>query len=370
MQIDKAEQWERYRERELGLATPILSKLGFTLESEQVHTEGERYLMTGSRDVGGGGYKLVLLGRRDSDKTRVIIKISSDAAGIQEINTEREARKTLQTLTFAYKTLRIPEEIVYARVGHHTIFVTTFIEQDSAFLSRTNKEQFSLALQALKAQESIYATTYAHRKAVRSVFGVWRAQDYLDSFVRLSDTAVQNDPDNDLLKNLLTRASSLLTGEHRTLEQYCGFLTHADFVPHNLRVRDGTVYLLDSASLHFGNKYESWARFANFMLLYNRQLETALIDYVKNNRTPAEVLSLRLMRIYKLAKLLEYHTGTLSQTSGNMHKLSTERVRFWSEVLASLLDDKPLSQDVISQYQRERDSLRSDTEKKRQEALH
>ena len=36
-------------------------------------------------------------------------------------------------------------------------------------------------------------------------------------------------------------------------------------------------------------------------------------------------------------------------------------------MLESLIDDRPLSQEVITRYQRERDSLRSVEEKKRQE---
>ena len=81
--------------------------------------------------------------------------------------------------------------------------------------------------------------------------------------------------------------------EHRTvIERYSGFLTHNDFVPHNLRVSGKEVYLLDYSSMLFGNKYESWARFLNFMIHHNRPLELALANYVRTNRGEEEYLEL------------------------------------------------------------------------------
>lgn len=370
MQHNAQKKWEQYREIELHVVIPMLEKLGFEIEPEQPHTGGERFLMAGKRDVGGGGYKLVLLGTRVTDQKRVVIKISSDREGIREIATEQRAREILRILKFAYQTLHAPLEILYITGGTHTVSVTAHLGQEKTFLSRPLEEQFALALQAFKAQESVHATTYSHTRVIRKVFGIWGAQDYLDSFEMFLKTATQSDPDNHALAQSLARARVFLTDHRDTIEQYCGFLTHADFVPHNVRVYEGNVYLLDSASLHFGNKYESWARFLNFMLLYNRPLEKAFLQYVHDNRTPEEELSLRLMRIYKLGKLLEYHAGTIPKTSGDMNTLGKKRVEFWREALESLLDNQPLSEEVISDYQQERDSLRSDEEKKRQEALH
>lgn len=363
-------EWEHYRERELSAAARLLEKLGFELKDEQPHIGGERFLMTGERDVGGGGYKLVLLGTRIKDHKKVVIKISSDKEGIREIAAERRAREILRILKFAYQTLHAPGEILYITGGTHIVSVTAHIAQKQTFLSRPLEEQFSLALQACKAQESVHATTYSHTKVIRTVFGIWGVQEYLDSFELFLTAAIRSDPQNHALAQSAAKARGFLAEHRDTIEQYCGFLTHADFVPHNLRVYQDNVYLLDSASLHFGNKYESWARFLNFMLLYNRPLEEALLKYVHDNRTPEEELSLRLMRVYKLGKLLEYHTSALSKTSGNLNKLSRKRVEFWREVLESLLDNQPLSEEGISRYQSERDSLRSEEEKKRQEALH
>ena len=75
---DAKNQWEEYRESEMREVAPILEELGFSLDETQVHTAGERFLMAGARDVGGGGYKLVLLGKRRSDGMRAVIKVSSE----------------------------------------------------------------------------------------------------------------------------------------------------------------------------------------------------------------------------------------------------------------------------------------------------
>ncbi|TSC68922.1 MAG: hypothetical protein G01um101456_431 [Parcubacteria group bacterium Gr01-1014_56] len=367
---DAQRQWEEYRARELRGASPVLQKLGVTLEAEQVHTEGERFLMAGERDVGGGGYKLVLLGQRQRDSKRVVIKLSSTRDGRREIETERAARETLRSLRFAYHALLSPEEILFINKGAYTILATEFIDQDKNFLTRSVEEQFSLALRALKAQEGVHATTYSHAQVIRSVFGISGVEEYLRSFKKFAHSTVSNDPDNVALAETLNWAEAFLEAHRDTIEQYSGFLTHADFVPHNLRVRDDDIYLLDSASFHFGNKYESWARLLNFMLLYNRPLERAFIQYVRDNRTPEESLSLRLMRIYKLGKLLEYHAGALSKTSGNMHELSKKRVEFWRAAMYALLVDTPLEESTITEYKNARNSLRSEEEKRRQEALH
>jgi len=362
--------WETYRDRELARARALLATLGLELDHEQPHTGGERFLMNSARDVGGGGYKLVLLGRRVSDQARVIIKISSDKDGIREIETEHRAREILRTITFAYRKLHAPAELLYITGGDHTLSVTAHINQDQTFVSRPLKEQLTLSLQALKAQESVHATTSSHVKAIRRVFGVWGARDYLHSFATFRASVTRDYSGDATLATSIERAETLLHSEQDAIEQYCGFLTHADFVPHNLRVYEGNVYLLDAASLHFGNKYESWARFLNFMLLYNRDLERSLLQYLRDNRTPEELESLRLMRIYKLGTLLAYYTHTLSQTSGELHMLNQKRIDFWRTVLDRMLDKREVPEEVITGYQRERDTLRSEEEKKRQEALH
>jgi hypothetical protein len=362
--------WEEYREQELARTSPILQELGFILDQEQAHIGGERFLMVGERDVGGGGYKLVLTGTRASDGKRVIIKVSSDAKGKKEIRTERQARETLHALKFAYFTILSPQEILFTERKGITIFITAYIEQEKTFLERPIEEQFSLALVALKTQEGMHAATPSHINFIRDTFGIWDADTYLKSFGKFETQAILFHSANPALVETFKKAKSYLQQHRETIEQYCGFLTHADFVPHNLRIEGNTIYLLDYASLHFGNKHESWARFLNFMLLYNRPLEAALLQYVRENRTPEEYFSIRLMRIYKLGFLLSFYAESLDKTSGNLRTLSEKRLDFWRTALESLLTDTPLSQEVIETYKNERDALRSEEEKERQKNLH
>ena len=166
------------------------------------------------------------------------------------------------------------------------------------------------------------------------------------------------------------RHSEQLREHEKTIEQYSGFLTHTDFVPHNIRIHDDTIYLLDHSSLTFGNKYEGWARFVNFMTLYNPMLENALVTYVKENRTPEESVSLRMMRIYRLGEIIWYYVQTLEKSTGDLHTLNTARITFWSTVLTHILKDERIPESIITEYKKTRDSLRSDDEKKRQQGLH
>lgn len=364
------QRWEEYRERELAQVRGLLKNLGFELDEAQVHIGGERYLMMGNRDVGGGGYKLVLNGKRLSDGKRVIIKFSSDPDGIREMESEHRARHLITNLDFAYHVFSAPQEILYSRTSAYAISIVECIEQEHTFLGRPIEEQFALALRAFKTQEGVHATTYAHAKKIRSALGLLNAGEYLRMFSAFKDTATTHAPNNSELGKALSKAQELLKQNKETVEQYCGFLTHADFVPHNLRVADNQIYLLDYASIHFGNKHESWARFLNFMMLHNPPIEQALIQYVRDNRAPEEYLSLRLMRVYKLGFLLQFYASVLNKTSGSTHTLAQERISFWTKALESILDDTPLPEKVISDYQKVRDSLRSEEEKHRQKELH
>lgn len=354
-------EWETYKTREFARVVPILKELGFSIEQEQPHIEGERYLMSGQ--------KLVLLGRRLNDNVRVIIKVSSEKKGKKEIRHERTCRTKLHSIKFAYRTLLSPNEFLYVKKKGMVIFITGYIEQEIAFLGRPLEEQFFLALDAFKTQESVHATTTAHVRTIRSVFGVWNAQDYTTSLTLLQNETIHNCGTNKELVGSLRDAEKLLKEHTKDIERYCGFLTHEDFALHNFRVSENKIYLIDHSSLRFGNKHESWARFLNFMLLYNRGLEETLVTYMRNNRAPEENLSLQLMRVYKLAELLNYHARAFAHTEGRDKKLSEERIIFWTRVLFSFINNIPLPTDVIENYKRIRDTLRSEAEKQRQRAL-
>ncbi|HEY5383406.1 MAG TPA: hypothetical protein VIJ88_02535, partial [Candidatus Paceibacterota bacterium] len=130
------------------------------------------------------------------------------------------------------------------------------------------------------------------------------------------------------------------------------------------------LYLLDHTSIRFGNKYESWARFINFMELYNPPLAHALVQYVRDNRTQEELLALKIMRVYRLVELIRYYATWLSKTEGSVRLLAQERITFWSEVFQCVLDDREVPAEIVESYKQKRDTLRSEEEKKRQVGLH
>jgi hypothetical protein len=363
-----AQEWAKYRDAEMQQVEPVVKQAGFVLDTQQVHTAGERYL-TKTRDVGGGGLKLVLTGTRITDGKRVIIKASSDPQGIAEIERERTSRTKVNSLDFALRAFKTPEELYYAKRGDLVISVTEYIEQDRAFFEHSLSEQFFLSLRALENQEGAHATTEGHTETIADAFGITSAEDYLSQFATFKKEAVTALPNHAVLHDLFTSAENLLRESATLVARYCGFLTHADFVPNNLRVANRDIYLLDYSSIHFGNKYEGWARFLNFMIHHHPALEKSLVDYVRNNRGREEYLSLRLMRIYKIGFLLSYYAQALQKTEGNLRTLTEWRLKLWSEAMQALLEDRPVSRDIIDSYVADLHALRSEDERARQKEL-
>lgn len=124
--------------------------------------------------------------------------------------------------------------------------------------------------------------------------------------------------------------------------------------------------MLDCSSVYFSNKYEGWARFLNYMIIHNPDLEKLLVRYIIENRGEKEYLSLRLMRVLKIGELLEYYARSFNKTMGDLHTLTEIRIQFWHKALVSLLDDKPLSGEIRDDYITKRNALRSPEEKERQ----
>jgi len=358
---DTRSSWDAYKENELAWAEQALSQLGYSLDSEQVHISGERYLMSGR--------KLVLTGTDKADNTRIIIKVSSDPDGIREIEHERTARTVLHALDFAERDFYTPNERHFERTETHAIFITEFITETKPFLAHTIEEQFFLSMRAFETQEGLHATTSGHAARITEAFGMVSSTTYLTAYRSFLATARARTPEHDTLIATLHRGEHFLAEHRDTLETYCGFLTHTDFVPHNLRVVGRDIYLLDHTSLHFGNKYESWARFINYMLLYNLPLATALMQYLYENRRAEEFMSLRLMRVYKLGFLLEFYAGAYAQSTGNLRALSAARLDFWTDVMAHTIESTPLPEERIEAYKKTRDRLRSDEERARQRVL-
>jgi hypothetical protein len=358
--------WEAYCKEELALLTPILNSHQITLDLEQKHMGGERFLQQAITTT--GGRKLILTGERRG--IRVVIKASRDLDGKREIEHERTCKQVLARINFATSTFHTPKEILFVHDQGFAISVQEFIPQETQFIELDLKTQFVYALDAFKAQEGTHATTAKHRALIKRTYGMRDAHTYLHTFQTFSANVAFALPEDMRLKKLYNEAYTLLRENERTIEQYTGFLTHTDFVPHNIRTHENVMFLLDHSSLTFGNKYEGWARFLNFMTLYNPPLTELLTQYVKDNRTPEESVSLRMMRIYRLGEIIWYYVRTLDKSVGNLRTLNEARVTFWSTVLAHILDNTPIPTNVIEDYKNTRDSLRSEDEKKRQQGLH
>lgn len=347
--------WDQYVTRERARLLPLLAERGVVLDQHQPNVIGERFLMQSISTT--SGQKITLFGKL-KDGTRVVIKATSDERGAAEIEEERVARRTLDSLQFAAERFYAPREVYYFKAGGLTVSIQDYIEQTSPFIERPLAEQFALALQGFKTQEGAHATTYRHMQTISRIFPIWESREYLAAGQEFATTG-----GTEVALRELERGA-------RIVDQYSGFLTHSDFVPHNVRVKDGHLYLLDHSSLRFGNKYESWARFINFMVLYNPPLADALLTYVKENRLPNEYESLRLMRIYRAIEIIAYYTRLLARSDGALKELNTERVAFWRAVLTSVVDRVPLPPEVREAYTTKRDALRSPDEKLRQQGLH
>lgn len=348
---------------ELTMLTPILATLGYTLKPEQKHLLGERAVIEALTTV--GGRKLILEGH-DTKGNSVIIKAAKERGGQAEINHERLCRNKINDLAFAYDVFSVPEERYHGYHGDYLINIQTFIPQEQAFLERSLQSQFQFALDAFKAQEHSRATTSRHLRSIKNTFGIVDAAWYhktLTSFMpyHVSDTETLA---------LLTQVESIIRDNLTTLEQYGGFLTHTDFVPHNFRISHNRLFLLDFSAIRFGNKHESWARFINFMTLYNPPLAELLSRYIKDNRAPEEAHSLWLMRLLRLSELMTYYRKTLSKSAGDLATLNEARITFWRNILTHVLAYTPIPDNLITDYVRLRDSLRSEDEKKRQIGLH
>ncbi len=366
--IETHTDWENYRDKELTGVSPMLAEFGYTLETKQPHISGERYLMQAVTTA--HGKKLILLAKDEKTGRRVVIKIASDSTGRAELAHERVCRTVLGKINFAYRIFFSPQELLFTTRGKYTISIQEFLEQECAFLERPIEQQFTFALLGFKAQEGAHAATFAHMRIAKKTFGSRSAKEYLNNYSTFKKNILIHAPANGPLAELLEKGETMLRENETTIERYSGFLTHTDFVPHNFRIQDEHIYLLDHSSIVFGNKYEGWARFLNFMTLYSPELEQLLVKYIKDNRTAEESLALTLMRVYRLSEIIWFYTDLLEKTGGDLRTLEEKRVSFWTEVLKATINGRPLSSEIRETYIRERDSLRSQEEKERQVGLH
>jgi hypothetical protein len=332
-----------------------LKSLGFQLESEQPHVSGERFLMQKDKQV---------LVATDSEGRKVIVKVSSKSGGKDEILHEKRARDLLGSVVFSNDNILFPKELYFGEKDGYMIWATEFIPQEKVFVAHDIEEQFFLILRAFEEQEAFHATTFEHLKTIDKFFPVFHAREYFAEFEKfITNIEMLNISEIDKTLNL---SLETLKANKKTIDTYSNYLTHTDFVPHNFRIKDKTIYMLDLSAIHFGNKYEGWARFLNYMVIHNPKLENLLSNYVRDNRGAEEYLNLRLMRIYKLGFLIDFYVKSLGKTEGDLKELTLERIHFWHEILKLVLEDQGIPESFVEEYKKKRDNLRSEEEKKRQ----
>ncbi len=347
---------------ELKTVKALLKECHFDLDEIQPHISGERFLMQALTTV--NGQKYILKGTYKNQS--VIIKVTRDEQGKNEINHERTCRQMLNQLKFAYDVFAVPEEVYHETIADYLVNAQLFIPQDKTFLERPLLEQFDFTIKAFGATERSRATTNKHIASITNIFGVYSLDNYLDNFT----TFIATPQLNETSKKILTSAYQIFNDKQVFVNQYNNFLTHTDFVPHNFRINNNRLYLLDFSAIRFGNKHEGWARFLNFMTLYNPDLEAACLTYFKNNRAAEENESLYLMRLYRLAELVIYYQKTLSRSHEELLSLNTARVVFWSDLLEATLNHSTISPGRRQEYIELRDRLRTPEEKLRQQGLH
>jgi hypothetical protein len=172
----------------------LLGQAGFTLEAEQPHISGERFLMAKE--------KLVLVARRNSDDKKVVCKVSNTITGKKEISDEKHARDLLKSISFANRSIIFPEEILWSEKDGHVLWAIEYIDQNKVFVEYSVEEQFFIILEALEEQESFHATTYEHIGRVKKIFPILGRQEYLTEFSRFQKQISENYSDTELEKTL------------------------------------------------------------------------------------------------------------------------------------------------------------------------
>jgi hypothetical protein len=298
-----------------------------------------------------------------------VIKYTNDPHLSAEIRDERKKKKTIENINFGYKSILFPTEFLFEDKREYTILITEFIPQESTFTKLSLERQFFLALQALEAFEGVHSVVSSHDKALRELEKPYTASKYLDSFKVLCEGTRELLGATHKSVKVLEEAYQELLSSKWQIEKYCDFITHDDFVPHNMRVKETDVVVLDHSSLILGNKYESWARFINFMLIFNFELSRMLSQFVLDNRGEEEYEVLNLMRIYKIGFLINFYAKSIGKTSGKLNELQKFRLDWWTNVCTKLLNNEEVTLEDSNLHNRMLDELRDEEEKKRQEGI-
>lgn len=355
--------WQEFVQQEIDYFKPILNGLGFTIDADQPHTKGERGSFRAK--------KIILLGNHKLDNKKVVIKCARFEEGVSELLEEKQARESIKKIDFAYHEFLEPEEVYFSSTNDYTIQITEFIQEEMRFTEREPKEQFDIVYKSFVVQEGIHAVTRKHNKQIQEYFKVYDFEDYR------KQVSICKEKVTDFLgseSDLLEKAERDVLQNKYRINQYSGFLTHTDFVPHNFRVRNSRVHLLDHSAIVIGNKHDGWARFLNWAVLHAPMVEKWFEEYFKINRSLEEQESLRLMRLVRLFELAAHHSKIYFDATKcenlELKELSKKRVYFWLEVMRAVFENREVDRQIIEDYKNIRDSLRTQSEKERQKVIY
>lgn len=343
--------------KEINTISKLLSRIGFILEEEQPHVNGERFLASPD--------KLVLVGKRKKDNLRVIIKASALKRAKEEIKQEKKVRDIISSFPPFKKAIFIPNEIYFGKLGKYEIFVTEYIDQEKVFIAHSIREQLGLIRETYELREPLNGHTFKIVRKMYSKFPSLGVNDYLTNFKKFERNILERYRTPGI-EEAMREAFKFIKHEKDLIEAGCEHLVHSDFAPHNFRVNGSKLYTLDCSAFIFGNKHEEMARLLNYMTIHNPKLERKVKDYLLKEKGEQEYLSLRVLRAYKIQFLLNFYTQALSKTTKDLLALTTHRVEFWEEVLRCVLKDQELDPKILSVYLENRDNLRSEEEKVRQ----
>lgn len=344
-------------QKEINSLSKLVSTIGFELEAEQPHIDGERFLASPE--------KYVLVGKRKKDGLKAIIKASSFALAKKEIKTEKRVRDIISSFAPFKKAILIPKEVFFGKKKQYQIFVTEYIPQEKVFISLPFKKQFETIVETFNKREVLNGKTFKAVQSMYKDFPFLKTEGYLDNFKKFQNSVLEKYRTPGI-EEAMGEAYKYIRANAATIDQQCEHLVHSDFAPHNFRVNGDQLYTLDCSAFLFGHKYEELARLLNYMVIHNPLLEKKIKNHILKTGGANEYLNLRLMRIYKIQFLLKFYTQALSKTTEDLLALTTHRVEFWEEVLRCVMQDRDLDSKILQVYLNNRDNLRSEEEKKRQ----
>lgn len=342
-------------------ASQVLDTMGFTLLRNQPHITGERAHLSLN--------KLVLLGI-DSSGDKVVIKVATRDKEKRQLETEHNIRSDIETLTsYSGNGPTVPQEVFFGFRNGLLFFITEYVEQHKILSEHRLETQLSMLQNTIEGEEFVNHSAIKRTIAKKDFsWPIHTADTYLKELRKNIRVINRNRHNKQLTQNLRT-IEQLFKDNKDIIVKFSNYLIHDDLMPHNFRINNKKIYFLDYSAIAFGNKFAPWARLVNYFTFSNPPLEKMIIENFKKNRSPEELESLRLFRLYKGVTLLAYYMNIAPNISGNFLRLTNVRIKFWQTMLHRLLQNKGLTPAEITAYIHTRDKLRSDQEVQRQKEI-